>query len=71
MLRAMTSSGMSSQVSSTGASGVVSIAPSVGVCVEEDEGSSGCFSGLVGGGTGGGAEDMLERVMNARTTKTE
>lgn len=56
----MISSGMSSQVSSSGWIGVVSIVAS-SVCEEDCEGaSSGFFSGFDGGGFGGGgAEDIV------------
>ena len=69
VLKAMTSSGMSSQVSSAGASGVVSISPSAGTGIDNDGTSSGCFSGLLGGGLGGGAaEDILnEQVVRLKT----
>ena len=71
MLKAMTSSGISAQVSSAGWSGVVSIAPSASGDVEVAS-PSGCFSGFVEGGFGGGAEDMVGfegSEGDARTTK--
>lgn len=58
----MISSGMSSHDSSTGASGVVSMAiPSAAAEVEGAE-SSGCFSGLPGGLLGGGADDIVTGI---------
>jgi len=58
---------MSSQVSSTGTSGVVSIAPSADAGVDDDGPSSGCFSGLLGGGFGGGGvEDIFREVNDGR-----
>ena len=54
------SSGMSSQVSSGVRSGVVSIAASCAAeGADEDEGPSLGFSGLLFGGLGGGAEDIV------------
>lgn len=56
---AMISSGMSSQVSSVGLSGVVSIASAPAGAAEEDDGVlSSCLPGLFGG-FGGDAEDMV------------
>ena len=54
------SSGMSSQVSSGGRAGVVSIVTSCAPDeAEAEEGPSLGFSGLSVGGLGGGAEDMV------------
>lgn len=59
VLNAMTSSGMSAQVSSAGTSGVVSISPSAAGADVEDCVPSAGFSEFVGGVFGGGAEDMV------------
>lgn len=60
VLKDMTSSGMSAQVSSAGWSGVTSMAPSWGAAgAEFDESDSGCFSGLGAGFPGGGADDIM------------
>lgn len=73
----MMSSGMSSQVSSGGVSGVTSM-DAAGSADEEGAaaGSSGFFSGLFGGLLGGGAEDIvrgdikcLERLTRSKRTR--
>ena len=58
----MISSGISSHDSSTGASGVVSMAVPSAAAEGEDSESSGFFSGLPGGLLGGGADDIVAGI---------